>query len=56
MASFWLTMYLLIETGQKMSSQIICALGVSLILLFPQVFQPEVSYLAHGLGFALSIS
>jgi rhomboid protease GluP len=55
MASFWLTLYLLIERRQKLRSRIIYAFGVSLILLFPQVFYPEVSYLSHGTGFVLGI-
>lgn len=55
MASFWLTSYMLIERRQKPFSRFNHAIGVTLIFLFPQVFQPEVSYLAHGLGFALGI-
>lgn len=55
MASFWLTSYLLIERRQKILSRMIHAIGLTLIFLFPQVFQPEVSYLAHGMGFALGI-
>lgn len=55
MASFWLTSYMLIERRQKPLSRLIHAVGVTLIFLFPQVFQPEVSYLAHGLGFVLGI-
>ena len=55
MASFWLTSYMLIERRQKPISRFIHATGVTLIFLFPQVFQPQVSYLAHGLGFALGI-
>lgn len=55
MASFWLTSYILIERRQKIQSRLIHATGVTLIFLFPQVFRPEVSYLAHGLGFALGI-
>lgn len=55
MASFWLTSYMLIERRQKILSRFIHATGVTLIFLFPQVFQPEVSYLAHGLGFLIGI-
>lgn len=55
MAAFWLTSYMLIERRQKLFSRFNHAIGVTLIFLFPQVFQPEVSYLAHGLGFALGI-
>lgn len=31
------------------------AIGVSLILFFPEVFQKNVSYLAHGLGFGIGL-
>ncbi len=55
MASFWLSSYMLIERRQKFFSRFNHAVGVTLIFLFPQVFQPEVSYLAHGLGFVLGI-
>lgn len=55
MASFWLTSYMLIERRHKVLSRFIYATGITLIFLFPQVFQPEVSYLAHGLGFIVGI-
>jgi rhomboid protease GluP len=55
MASFWLTSYMLIERRHKILSRFIYATGITLIFLFPQVFQPEVSYLAHGLGFIVGI-
>lgn len=55
MASFWLTSYMLIERRHKILSRFIYATGITLIFLFPQVFQPEVSYLAHGLGFIAGI-
>jgi rhomboid protease GluP len=51
MASFWLTLYLLIERRQSIKVRILHSVAVSLIFFFPQVFRPEVSYLAHGLGF-----
>lgn len=52
MASFWLTNYLLIERRQKLIVRLLHAGAVSLIFLFPQTFESQVSYLAHGLGFA----
>lgn len=51
MASFWLTLYILIERRQKLIVRFVHALAVSLIFLFPQIFEERVSYLAHGLGF-----
>lgn len=55
MASFWLTLYIIIERRQKLPVRFIHAIAVTLIFLFPQVFQNEVSYLAHGLGYAYGI-
>lgn len=55
MATFWLTLYILIEKRQTLLVRLIHAVAVSLIFLFPQVFQPEVSYLAHGLGAIMGI-
>jgi rhomboid protease GluP len=55
MASFWLTLFILIERRKKMKSRLIYASGISLIFFFPQVFSPQTSYLAHGIGFLLGI-
>jgi rhomboid protease GluP len=55
MASFWLMLYLLIERRQKLSIRIIHAIAVSLIFFFPETIEPQVSYLAHGMGFILGI-
>jgi rhomboid protease GluP len=55
MASFWLTLYLLIERRQSVMVRMIHAVAVSLIFFFPEAFQPEVSYMAHGLGFLFGI-
>lgn len=55
MATFWLTLYILIEKRQTLLVRLIHAVAVSLIFLFPQVFQPEVSYLAHGLGAIIGV-
>lgn len=55
MASFWLVLYLFIERRQTITVRLIHAFAVSLIFLFPEAFQPETSYLAHGLGFALGL-
>lgn len=55
MASFWLVLYLLVERRQTIFVRLLHAFAVSLIFLFPEAFQPEVSYLAHGLGFLFGI-
>ncbi|MFP5386547.1 MAG: rhomboid family intramembrane serine protease [Bacteriovoracia bacterium] len=55
MASFWLTLYLLIERRQKLIVRVVHAIAVSLIFFFPQVFEQKTSYLAHGLGFLFGV-
>ena len=55
MASFWLTLYILIERRQKLIVRFVHAIAVSLIFFFPQVFEQRVSYLAHGLGFLFGV-
>lgn len=56
MAAMWLTLYLLIEKTIRLRSRIIIACGLFLIFLAPEVvIKEEVSYLAHGVGFALGI-
>lgn len=55
MASFWLVLYLFIERRQTVKVRILHAFAVSLIFLFPEAFQPETSYLAHGMGFLLGL-
>jgi rhomboid protease GluP len=55
MASFWLTIYLLVEKRQSLMVRLVHAVAVSLIFLFPEAFQPQVSYLAHGLGFLMGL-
>lgn len=55
MASFWLVLYLLIERRQSLFVRFVHAIAVSLIFLFPEAFQPQVSYLAHGMGFLFGL-
>lgn len=55
MASYWLTLYILIERRQKISTRIIHAIAVSLIFFFPHVFEVRTSYLAHGFGYLFGI-
>jgi rhomboid protease GluP len=55
MAAFWLTLYIKIERRQKLSIRLIHALAVSFIFLFPEFFENNVSYLAHGLGYLFGI-
>lgn len=55
MASFWMTMFVAIERKLNLYRRLMIATGVSLILFFPEVFQKNVSYLAHALGFGMGI-
>ena len=55
MAAFWMTMFVAIERQMSLYRRLMIATGVSLILFFPEVFQKNVSYLAHGLGFGLGL-
>jgi rhomboid protease GluP len=55
MASFWLVLYLMIERRQTIKVRLLHAFAVSLIFLFPEAFQPETSYLAHGMGFLIGV-
>ena len=55
MASFWLVLYLFVEKRQTLKVRILHAMAVSLIFFFPEAFQPQTSYLAHGVGFALGL-
>lgn len=55
MAAFWMTMFVAVERKMSLYRRLMTATGVSLILFFPEVFQKNVSYLAHGLGFALGL-
>ncbi len=51
MAGAWATLFFLIERHWKIIKRAMATIGVCLILLFPTEFQPEVSYLAHSIGF-----
>jgi rhomboid protease GluP len=55
MASFWLTLYILIERRQKLLVRVVHAIAIPLIFLFPEVFDAQTSYLAHGLGFVFGV-
>jgi rhomboid protease GluP len=55
LASFWLVLYLFVEKRQSFKVRLLHAFAVSLIFLFPEAFQPQTSYLAHGVGFLLGL-
>ncbi|MBN2159984.1 MAG: rhomboid family intramembrane serine protease [Spirochaetes bacterium] len=55
MASLWLVFYIRHDTDHRVPVRIFRAAGFALIMLFPTTFNPQVSYLAHGVGFATGI-
>lgn len=55
MASFWLTLFILIEKRQSLKARLIYSVGISLIFLFPEAFEARTSYLAHGMGFLFGV-
>lgn len=55
MAAFWMTMFVTLERHMTLYRRLMISTGVSLILFFPEVFEKNVSYLAHGLGFGMGI-
>ena len=53
--AMWLTLYLRFEMRHGIGWRLIRVVAFGLIVLFPTVFRPEVSYLAHGLGFGIGV-
>lgn len=56
MGGFWLSLYLLVERRLGFGKRMLRAVGFSLIVLIPTVFEPEVSYRAHAIGFGLGVA
>lgn len=52
---FWLSLYVFIEKTVPLSRRIMKVAAVTLFLLVPSSFDPQVSYLAHGVGFGFGI-
>ncbi len=55
LAGFWLSMFVFIERRHSIAARFVRAIGVGLAILFPTSFEPNVSYRAHAIGFALGI-
>ncbi|HSE41484.1 MAG TPA: rhomboid family intramembrane serine protease [Acidobacteriota bacterium] len=55
MAGFWLMLYVLIERRFSIGKRIVRSLGFALVVFVPTVFDPYVSYRAHGIGFLLGV-
>lgn len=52
---FWLVLYLFIQRHIPFTRKIMKIIAISLMVLIPTQFEANISYLAHGLGFALGI-
>ncbi len=55
MAAFWLTLYVFTERRLSVMRRMMNSTALSLIFFFPQVIEPQVSYSAHAVGFALGV-
>jgi rhomboid protease GluP len=53
MAGFWLALYLLVDRRLRPGRRLLRALGFAAIVLLPTAIEPQVSYRAHAIGFAL---
>lgn len=55
MAGFWFTMFVLVDSPRPLLVRLMRATGVSLVILFPTTFEPEVSYRTHAIGFIVGL-
>lgn len=55
LAGTWLTLFVLIDRRLTVTGRTLRFLAVSLVLLVPETFKEQVSYLAHGVGFGIGI-
>lgn len=56
MVGLWLTFYIRFETNHSIPMRIFRSIGFALLTLFPTIYKPSTSYLAHGIGFTLGIT
>lgn len=55
MVAIWIVWYIFFDRERRPGQRILRATGFSLAMLVPAVVKPEVSYLAHGVGFLAGI-
>lgn len=55
MVGIWLVYYVRFESRYRLTIRLLRATGFSIIVLFPSVYQENVSYLAHGVGLGLGL-
>lgn len=56
MGAAWLTLYFLIDRRRSPLRRLAVAMGIALVLFFPETYKPEVSYLSHFLGFVTGVA
>ncbi len=56
MVGLWIAFYLRYDSAHTVPARLLRAAGFSLALLFPSVYDPQTSYLAHAAGFALGLA
>ncbi len=56
MGAFWLALYLLVERRFGLGKRTVRAAGFSILVFLPTVFEPEVSYRTHAIGFGLGVA
>jgi rhomboid protease GluP len=54
MIGMWLVIYMW-HADVSLGKRILRTLGFAMLMLIPSTFRPEVSYAAHGIGFALGL-
>lgn len=55
LGGFWLAMYIAIERQRRITSRLVRALGVGLLIFFPATIEQNVSTRTHVIGMALGV-
>jgi len=55
MVSMWLVFYIRHDVDHRIPFRIVRAVGFALAMMFPATFDPQVSYLAHAVGFGVGL-
>lgn len=53
---FWIALYLGIDRRRPPFKRLLRAIGFAALMLLPTTFEPQTSYLAHGIGFVVGVS
>lgn len=56
LVALWLTLYIRFDQKSWWVKRVMRSLGFSMLVLFPQTYEANVSYLAHATGFGLGIA